>query len=62
MHSAASAGVATPPAAKFGTGSVPVSATARTSSSGARSSLAAVGSSSGLRAVSARISPVTRRR
>src|SRR4051794_24908531 len=45
IMSAASAGVAIPPAEKLTTGSFPASATARTRSSGARSSLAAVGSS-----------------
>lgn len=44
--SAASAGVATPPAVKSTTGSLPVSATSTTSSYGACSSLAATYSSS----------------
>jgi len=43
---AASAGVATPPAEKLGTGSLPVFATSHTSSNGAPSSFASVMSSS----------------
>src|ERR1700688_621293 len=50
--SAASAGVAMPPAEKFGTGSLPVLATWRTSSSGAPSSLASRINSSSRRVVS----------
>ena len=46
MQRAASAGVAIPPAAKFGTGSRPFSATQRTSSYGAPVSLASAMSSS----------------
>src|SRR5918999_826697 len=45
--SAASAGVASPPAEKFTTGSLPSSATLRASSSGARSSFAVDASSAG---------------
>ncbi len=59
MQSAASAGVAMPPAAKFGTGSLPICATVRTRSTGARSSLARAGSSSLGSTVSARMSPKT---
>ena len=47
MQSAASGGVAMPPAAKFGTGRRPFSATKRTSSSGAAAPSRAAGSSSG---------------
>ena len=61
-HSAASAGVAMPPAAKFGTGRRPCCATKRTRSSGACSSLARAGSSSGAVVVRRRISPHTLRR
>src|SRR5438105_3099928 len=55
--SAASAGVAIPPAEKLTTGRPPFSATIRTSSSGAASCLAAVGSSVWSSAASRRISP-----
>ena len=53
---AASAGVAMPPAEKFGTGSLPCSATHFTRSSGAPSSLARAISSSSRNVVSWRIS------
>ena len=53
--SAASAGVATPPAAKFTTGSLPVAWTSRTSSTGTCSCLAASKSSSSRRATTSRI-------
>ena len=56
--SAASAGVEMPPAEKFTTGSLPVAATLRTSSSGAPSSLAACASSSWPSTVSAFICEV----
>src|SRR5229473_229583 len=59
--SAASAGVAIPPAEKFGTGSLPLCATSRTSSSGAASSLAACTSSSPRSVVRRRISLVIAR-
>ena len=62
MQSAASAGVAIPPAAKFGTGSLPCSCTKRTRSTGAPSSLARVASSSPRSAWMARMSPFTWRR
>ena len=55
--SAASAGVATPPAENMTTGSLPFSATSRTRSSGACRSLAAVASSTSSRLVRRRISP-----
>src|SRR5713226_6316865 len=58
---AASAGVAIPPAEKFGTGSLPVCATWRIHSSGAPSSLALCASSSSRSVVSLRISPTIAR-
>src|SRR5204862_5013018 len=62
MHSAASAGVATPPAAKFGTGIRPLSATSSTSSNGAARRFASRIRSSLLIRVRLRMSRWTSRR
>ena len=62
ITSDASAGVAMPPAQNITTGSLPVSATPRTRSSGARRSFAAEASSVSSRPFSRRSSPVIARR